>query len=77
MREIVKHYSTHILFFGSVLDIVGYVLDADGRYLLLSGVVKILALGAKFIPQEFGNAKQYSIVRGPISFWRYRRGHVG
>ena len=51
MREELKHYSTHILLLGSVLDVVAYTLDATGEYLLLSGVVKILALVAKFIPQ--------------------------
>jgi len=55
MREELKHYSTYILFAGSVLDIVAYALDATGEYLLLSGVVKILALVAKFIPQRLAN----------------------
>ena len=51
MREELKHYSTHILLLGSILDVVAYTLDASGGYLLLSGVVKVLALVAKFIPQ--------------------------
>ena len=55
MREELKHYSTHILLLGSVLDIVAYTLDATGEYLLLSGVVKVLALVAKFIPQGLTN----------------------
>lgn len=55
MREELKHYSTHILLLGSVLDVVAYTLDATGEYLLLSGVVKILALVAKFIPQGLTN----------------------
>ena len=52
MREELKHYSTHILLLGSILDVVAYTLDASGGYLLLSGVVKVLALIAKFIPQR-------------------------
>lgn len=55
MREELKHYSTYILFAGSVLDIVAYALDATGEYLILSGAVKVLALVAKFIPQRFTN----------------------
>lgn len=55
MREELKHYSTHILLLGSVLDIVAYTLDATGEYILLSGVVKVLALVAKFIPQGLAN----------------------
>lgn len=55
MREELKHYSTHILLVGSILDIVAYTLDATGDYLLLSGVVKVLALIAKFIPQGLTN----------------------
>lgn len=55
MREELKHYSTTILFLGSVLDVVAYTLDATGEYILLSGAVKILALVAKFIPQRFAN----------------------
>ena len=55
MREELKHYSTHILLLGSILDVVAYTLDASGGYLLLSGVVKVLALIAKFIPQRFTN----------------------
>lgn len=56
MREELKHYSTAILFLGSVLDIVAYTLDATGDYILLSGAVKVLALVAKFIPQRFNDA---------------------
>lgn len=55
MREELKHYSTYILFAGSVLDIVAYALDATGEYIILSGAVKVLALVAKFIPQRFTN----------------------
>lgn len=55
MREELKHYSTHILLLGSILDVVAYTLDATGEYLLLSGVVKVLALVAKFIPQGLTN----------------------
>ena len=55
MREELKHYSTHILLLGSILDVVAYTLDASGGYLLLSGVVKVLALVAKFIPQRLAN----------------------
>ena len=55
MREELKHYSTHILLLGSILDVVAYTLDASGGYLLLSGVVKVLALIAKFIPQRLTN----------------------
>lgn len=55
MREELKHYSTAILFVGSILDIVAYTLDATGEYILLSGVVKVLALIAKFIPQRLAN----------------------
>ena len=55
MREELKHYSTHILLLGSILDVVAYTLDATGEYLLLSGVVKVLALIAKFIPQRLTN----------------------
>lgn len=55
MREELKHYSTHILLLGSILDVVAYTLDATGGYLLLSGVVKVLALVAKFIPQGLTN----------------------
>ena len=55
MREELKHYSTHILLLGSILDVVAYTLDASGGYLLLSGVVKVLALVAKFIPQGLAN----------------------
>lgn len=55
MREELKHYSTHILLVGSILDVVAYTLDATGEYLLLSGVVKVLALVAKFIPQGLAN----------------------
>ena len=55
MREELKHYSTHILLLGSVLDVVAYTLDATGEYLLLCGVVKVLALIAKFIPQGLAN----------------------
>lgn len=55
MREELKHYSTHILLVGSILDVVAYTLDATGEYLLLSGVVKVLALIAKFIPQGLTN----------------------
>ena len=60
MREELKHYSTHILLLGSVLDVVEYSLDATGEYLLLSGVVKILALVAKFIPQRLSNESKPS-----------------
>lgn len=55
MREELRHYSTAILFLGSVLDVIAYTLDATGEYILLSGAVKILALVAKFIPQRFAN----------------------
>lgn len=55
MREELKHYSTHILLIGSILDVVAYTLDATGEYLLLSGVIKVLALIAKFIPQGLAN----------------------
>lgn len=55
MREELKHYSTHILLIGSILDVVAYTLDATGDFLLLSGVVKVLALIAKFIPQGLAN----------------------
>lgn len=55
MREELKHYSTHILLLGSVLDVVAYTLDATGEYIILSGAVKVLALVAKFIPQGFTN----------------------
>lgn len=55
MREELKHYSTHILLLGSILDVVAYTLDATGEYLLLSGVIKVLALIAKFIPQGLTN----------------------
>lgn len=55
MREELKHYSTHILLLGSILDVVAYTLDATGDYLLLSGAVKVLALIAKFIPQGLAN----------------------
>ena len=55
MREELKHYSTHILLVGSILDVVAYTLDATGEYLLLSGIVKVLALVAKFIPQGLTN----------------------
>ena len=55
MREELKHYSTHILLLGSILDVVAYTLDATGEYLLLSGVIKVLALVAKFIPQRLTN----------------------
>jgi hypothetical protein len=55
MREELRHYSTHILLLGSILDVVAYTLDATGEYLLLSGVVKVLALVAKFIPQGLAN----------------------
>ena len=55
MREELIHYSTHILLLGSILDVVAYTLDATGEYLLLSGVVKVLALVAKFIPQGLAN----------------------
>ena len=55
MREELKHYSTHILLLGSILDVVAYTLDATGDYLLLSGVVKVLALIAKLIPQRLTN----------------------
>ena len=55
MREELKHYSTHILLLGSILDVVAYTLDASGGYLLLSGVIKVLALIAKFIPQGLDN----------------------
>lgn len=60
MREELKHYSTHILLIGSILDVVAYTLDATGEYLLLSGVVKILALVAKFIPQRLANESKSS-----------------
>lgn len=56
MRTELKHYSTHILLLGSILDVVAYTLDATGEYMLLSGAVKILALVAKFIPQRLGDA---------------------
>ena len=55
MREELKHYSTHILLIGSILDVVAYTLDATGDYLLLSGAVKVLALITKFIPQGLAN----------------------
>lgn len=55
MRQELKHYSTAILFLGSVLDVIAYTLDATGDYILLSGAVKVLALVAKFIPQRFTN----------------------
>lgn len=55
MREELRHYSTAILFLGSVLDVIAYTLDATGEYMLLSGAVKILALVAKFIPQRFND----------------------
>lgn len=55
MREELKHYSTHILLLGSILDVIAYTLDATGDYLLLSGAVKVLALVAKFIPQGLAN----------------------
>ena len=55
MREELKHYSTHILLLGSILDVVAYTLDATGDYLLLSGAVKVLALIDKFIPQRLAN----------------------
>lgn len=55
MREELKHYSTHILLLGSILDVVAYTLDASGEYLLLSGIVKVLALVAKFIPQRLAD----------------------
>ena len=55
MREELKHYSTHILLLGSILDVVAYTLDATGDYLLLSGAVKVLSLIAKFIPQGLAN----------------------
>lgn len=55
MRKELKHYSTHILLVGSILDVVAYTLDATGDYLLLSAVVKVLALVAKFIPQRLGD----------------------
>lgn len=55
MREELKHYSTAILFLGSVLDVIAYALDATGEYILLSGAVKVLALIAKFIPQRFAD----------------------
>lgn len=55
MRQELKHYSTHILLVGSILDVVAYTLDATGEYLLLSGIVKVLALIAKFIPQGLAN----------------------
>lgn len=55
MREELKHYSTHILLLGSILDVVAYTLDASDGYLLLSGVVKVLALVAKFIPQRLAD----------------------
>ena len=60
MREELKHYSTHILLIGSILDVVAYTLDATGEYLLLSGVVKVLALVAKFIPQGLSNESKSS-----------------
>ena len=60
MREELKHYSTHILLIGSILDVVAYTLDATGEYLLLSGVVKVLALVAKFIPQGLSNESKPS-----------------
>ena len=60
MREELKHYSTHILLIGSVLDVVAYTLDATGECLLLSGVVKILALVAKFIPQRLTDESKSS-----------------
>ena len=60
MREELKHYSTHILLIGSILDVVAYTLDATGEYLLLSGVVKVLALVAKFIPQRLSNESKPS-----------------
>ena len=60
MREELKHYSTHILLLGSILDVVAYTLDATGEYLLLSGVVKVLALVAKFIPQGLSNESKPS-----------------
>lgn len=55
MREELKHYSTHILLIGSILDVMAYTLDATGEYLLLSGVVKVLALVAKFVPQRLAD----------------------
>ena len=60
MREELKHYSTHILLLGSILDVVAYTLDASGGYLLLSGVVKVLALVAKFIPQRLTDESKSS-----------------
>lgn len=60
MREELKHYSTHILLIGSILDVVAYTLDATGEYMLLSGVVKVLALVAKFIPQGLANESKSS-----------------
>ena len=60
MREELKHYSTHILLVGSILDVVAYTLDATGEYLLLSGVVKVLALVAKFIPQGLTNEPKHN-----------------
>lgn len=60
MREELKHYSTHILLLGSILDVVAYTLDATGEYLLLSGVVKVLALVAKFIPQGLTNEPKHN-----------------
>jgi hypothetical protein len=56
MRKELKHYSTYILFVGSILDIVAYMLDATGEYILLSGAVKVVALVAKFIPQRLTDA---------------------
>lgn len=55
MRKELKHYSTHILLAGSILDVVAYTLDATGDYLLLSAIVKVLALVAKFIPQRLAD----------------------
>ena len=60
MREELKHYSTHILLLGSILDVMAYTLDATGEYLLLSVVVKILALVAKFIPQRLADESKSS-----------------
>lgn len=58
MREELKHYSTYILFAGSILDVVAYTLDATGEYIILSGAVKVLALIAKFIPQGFTDERK-------------------
>ena len=60
MREELKHYSTHILLLGSILDVVAYTLDATGDYLLLSGAVKVLALIAKFIPPGLSNEPKHN-----------------